>query len=189
MSKERIHPNVVVRHRSPNQSVRSPGGIQLLVIHTTEGHNIEGKADLEGLGGWFGNPAAEVSAHVCTDADGNSGRYVADTAKAWHVGYFNSISLGCEQMGSASEGFTEWRKREKQLDETARWLARWSYKYGVPLRKGHVSGKTVVRTGVVEHAWLGADGGGHVDPGAYPVMYVIRRARIFKHQLVKAASK
>jgi NAD kinase len=41
-----------------------------------------------------------VSAHVCTDGDGNSARYVPDAAKAWHCAGFNSQSLGVEQIGA-----------------------------------------------------------------------------------------
>ena len=185
MTRDRVFPNVVVRRRSPNQSVRSPGGVQLIVIHDTESHNRPGRSDLEAIGNWFAQTAAQASSHVCTDGDGNSARYVADAAKAWHCGAFNSVSLGIEQIGFSHEGAAAWRNRHKQVDETARWCAYWSMKYGVPLRWGAVSGYGVVRSGLIYHRQLGVAGGNHGDPGLYPRRYLLARARQFKVQMRK----
>lgn len=182
--RERLHPDVVVRLRSPNQSTRLPGGIDLIVVHSTESHNRPGKSDLVGVGKHFLNPHTDASAHVCVDADGRSARFVADDRKAWHCGYFNSWSLGVEQIGEADDGLGAWKRRQKLVDETARWVALWSIQHGIPIRKGRTRGYRIVRSGVVAHGWLGNAGGDHWDPGRYPFQHLLRRARHYKREIL-----
>lgn len=176
MRKPRLHPRIVVRRDSRNQSERT-GRIQAIVIHSTESHNYEGPRDLAAIGEWFDNPAAQASAHVCTDADGTSARYVPDHRKAWHCASYNSATLGVEQIGQAAQ--PKWHDRE--VRETARWVAQWSIAHHVPIRKGAVSAGRVTRTGVLRHSDLGDLGGGHNDPGPnYPFGAMLRWARLFK---------
>lgn len=181
MPKPRYRPRVVVKRISPNQSLRS-AQVQLIVLHDTESRNIAGKADLEGLANWFANPNAQVSAHVATDGDGFSARFVADDRKAWHCAGFNSASLGIEQIGFASDSRAVWFSRRAQLRETARWIARWSFLHGIPIQKGSVNpvNGTIYRPGVVTHAMLGMKGGGHHDCGeGYPFSTVLWLARYY----------
>lgn len=187
--KPRLRPDIVVSLNSPNQSTRVPGPIDLIVIHSTESHNRPGKEDLAGVGSWFMQTRAQASSHVCTDGDGRSARFVPDERKAWTQGNFNSRSLSIEQIGRASEGLTTWKGREGQINETARWIAIWSIKFGIPIRKARVNGSTgtVLRSGVAEHHWLGIEGGGHVDPGPYPFKQLLRRARFYKHAILASA--
>lgn len=177
---ERIHPNVVVRRASPNYSSRV-APISLIVIHATVSRNVQHSiADLAAIGEFFSHPATQASSHVCTDGDGNSARYVRDRDKAWHCAGYNSPALGIEQV--YLEGSDVWRGPE--YDETARWVARWSILYGVPIRHGAVSGGSVVRSGVLRHSELGAIGGGHSDPGVhYDLVHMLDRARHFRHAL------
>lgn len=179
----RLKPNIVIAHEVCNQSARDSGAkIQLLVLHSTESHNRPGDSDLAAIAAYFDNPGAQASSHVVIDGDGHSARCVSDDRKAWTCAGFNSVSLNVEQIGIAAEG--DWPKTE--LDECARWLARWSIKHDVPLQRGEVSGSRVVKPGVVTHKQLGAIGGGHVDPGdAYPVGKVIDRAKEIKRDLLK----
>lgn len=179
--RERLHPNVVVRNYSPNQSERTGVPLNLIVLHDTEGANLpDSTADLVGLGSWFARPI-EASAHVATDSDGNSGRYVSDRKKAWHCMAYNSASLGIEQVGFASQSRLTWLKNWKQLRETARWIAYWSLKYHIPIRKASVSNGSVLRSGVTRHMDLGVIGGGHLDPGSnYPFYRVLLLARAYK---------
>lgn len=131
---------------------------------------MPGTTDLVNLGGWFANPNAQVSSHVATDGDGNSARYVADGDKAWHCGNFNSVSLGIEQVGFASQ--KTWPAA--QLAETARWVAYWSDKYDIPLTRS-------TSNGVCTHKDLGQAGGGHIDPGSgYSVARVLELAKKIK---------
>ena len=175
---KRLKPKVVVREDSPHQSTRSAGvPLNLIVIHSTESHNRPGAGDLEATGNWFSNPAAQASAHVCVDADGLSARFVPDRRKAWHCAAYNSASLGIEQIGFAAQGWRAWRGNEAELLETARWLADWSLKHDIPLRRALVRSGSVLRSGVTTHKKLGVLGGDHSDPGSYPMRWVLRHAR------------
>ena len=173
---ERYKPNVDVRALDVPCSSRHGAPILLIVVHDTEGANLPGVTDLRVLGSVF--KARRVSAHVGTDAEGNSGRYVRDDDKAWHCAFYNPWSLGIEQIGFASQA--SWP--DAQLDETARWIAYWSYHHKVPIRKGAVTRDgRVSRSGVVRHSDLGNLGGGHFDPGKnYPLADVNARARRYR---------
>lgn len=179
---DRLAPNVVTRHYSPNQSERAAVPLNLIVLHDTEGANLpDSTSDLVGLGSFFGQSSVQASAHVATDSDGNSGRYVSDRKKAWHCMAYNSFSLGIEQIGFASQSRATWLKDWRQLRETARWIAYWSHRYGIPIRRANVSNGTVTRSGVTRHMDLGAVGGGHSDPGSnYPFNRVLWLARAYK---------
>jgi N-acetyl-anhydromuramyl-L-alanine amidase AmpD len=178
----RPHPNVVVKHKSPNQSDRKPVPLDLIVLHDTEGANIAKSAkDLEGLGNFFAQSSVEASSHVATDGDGNSARFVSDDRKAWHCAAFNSASLGIEQIGFAKQSHEAWMKRWPQLHETARWIAHWSHRHDIPIRRAEVSDERVTRSGVIRHMDLGVPGGNHADPGEhFPFNHVLELARLFK---------
>ena len=179
---ERIHPKVVVKRNSPNQSSRF-AGIGIIVLHSTESHNVKGNADLDGVASWFANPAAQASAHVVTDADGRSARCVKDGRKAWHVGNLNSISLGIEQIGFAAQGRNTWKRTDQELRETARWIATWSLKHDIPIRKAWLTrGGSIIRKGVTTHAYCSSHGAGtdHTDPGDYPMGLVLWYAKGYR---------
>lgn len=170
-------PSVDVTNISPHKSNRLTWPPRLIVVHSTEGHNRPGVDDLESLGEWFSNPAAQVSCHVATDAEGFSGRYVYDKDKAWHCAKYNSAALGIEQIGFSSQG--SWPTA--QLKETAKWIAYWSKAYGIPIRRAWVARGVVVRSGVARHSSLGSAGGNHDDPGkAYDLHRVLDYARWYK---------
>lgn len=175
----RTRPKVVIEQEVVNQSSR--GGItpQIIVLHSTESHNRPGPQDLAGVVSWFNTRGASASSHVITDADGLSARCVHDARKAWTQAAYNSVSLSVEQVGFASQ--SEWPSR--QLNETARWIALWSRRWAIPIRRGIVLNGRVIRKGVVTHKQLGQLGGGHVDPGkGFPMRDVLRRAKRFKKE-------
>lgn len=172
----RAYPKVVVRRSVRNQSART-GVPQLIVIHSTESDNRPGSGDLAAIGAWFDNAAAQASSHVCVDADGTSARFVSDERKAWHCAGYNSVSLGVEQIGRASQ--QSWTRDE--IRETARWVAYWSRQHHIPIRRGQVAGGRVIRSGVVTHADLGMAGGGHHDPGGgYPLQGLLNLAKFYR---------
>jgi hypothetical protein len=180
VSASRSYPHVVVRRLVGNFSSRLGSRPLLIVVHDTESHNRPGVVDLESIGAWFDNPAAQASAHVCVDGEGHSARFVRDQAKAWACVGYNRVSLNIEQIGFASDPRAGWEHRGAELDETARWIARWARLWGIPIRRGAVSGGRVTRPGVVEHADLGQLGGGHHDCGpGYPLRDVLGRAHRF----------
>ena len=162
-------PKVDLTVWSPFKSERS-GRPQIIVVHATESGNAPGCKDLAAIGSWFQNPAARVSSHICTDGEGHTARYVADIRKAWHVAGYNSVALGIEQIGHASQ--SSWPKA--QLKATASWIAWWSIRFDIPIRHSTYHG-------VCRHSDLGAKGGGHDDPGAgYPLDRVLRYARWYR---------
>jgi N-acetyl-anhydromuramyl-L-alanine amidase AmpD len=179
----RIVPHVVVSRTSPFQSSRNGVRPSLIVVHATESSQAPGSGDLAAIASWFSNPAAQVSAHVCTDADGHSARFVADERKAWHCAGYNSVALGIEQIGHAADA--RWDADEYR--ETARWIARWSLRWVIPIRKGAVSDGHVLRSGVCRHSDLGAIGGGHYDPGPhYDLRHCLGLARFYRAKLLEA---
>ncbi len=165
----------------PSRSSRGGARPVIVVLHTTEGHNRPGVGDLKDLGVFFSDTSREASSHVANDAEGHDARFVPDSDKAWTCAGFNSVSLNIEQIGFAATKKAEWFKgAPHQLANTAKWIAYWHGKFGIPIRRGAVRGETVTRTGVVTHKQLGVIGGGHVDPGtAYPINYVIDLAAVF----------
>lgn len=186
MSKtERATPHVEVRRLVRTCSSRKGAKLELIIVHDTEGANIPGSVkDLLGLGNYFDESLGtdhESSSTVATDSDGNSARFVRDGDKAWHVAYYNPVSLGIEQIGFASQ--KSWPVAQQK--ETARWIAYWSKLHGIPIRKGAVSRDgRVLRSGVVRHSELGNLGGGHSDPGSnYPLHDVLVFARGFLKRL------
>lgn len=176
----RVQPHVNVTHWSPNRSSRGAAHPTLIVIHATVGHNRPGVIDLQSLGDWFGQSSSEVSSQVGVDNEGHSARFVRDADKAWHCAAYNRVSLGIEQVlpGDGTEVTRD------MLRETARWCARWSQMYGIPLRKGAVSNTGVVlRAGVIRHSELGALGGNHRDPGPYDMHGMLALGRFYRARI------
>ena len=152
-----------VKYLSRNQSERIVPITRLIVIHCTEGQNLPGVSDLRNLGDWFNNPDAQASAHVGVDAAGNSAMYVPDARKAWHCARFNSVSLGIEMIGlSTQKGWPDAQERK-----VAKYVAYWSQRYRIPIRKAKVDDAigVVKSAGVATHSQLGVAGGNHGDPG------------------------
>lgn len=176
----RVSPHVNVTMWSPNQSSRQGARPSLIVIHATVSHNQPAYADLRAIGRLFQNPDFQASSHVCTDNDGHSARYVRDTEKAWHCAGFNRVSLGIEQILPA-DGSELTRDLYR---ETARWVARWSKIWHIPIQLGHVSGARVTRPGVIRHSSLGRIGGGHSDPGPYDMNAMLNLARYYRARQV-----
>lgn len=177
---ERYVPRVKLRMISPNRSSR--GGLlpTLIVIHATISPNRPGLSDLEAIGSWFQNTSSQVSAHVCTDNEGNSARYVDGRDKAWHCMAYNGVSLGIEQVLPDTTG------REITADlykETARWVAYWSKIWHIPIQIAQVREGRVTRPGVCRHSGLGPLGGGHSDPGHYDMNGMLRLAKFYRSKI------
>ena len=170
------------------RTVRNNGGdrptrnIRGIALHTTEGHDRPGVSDLKGLGDFFNNPSVQASSHVAVDGEGISARYVPDGKKAWTQAAYNGSMLSIEQIGFAKWSRWFWiNRRNPQLKKTAKYIAYWSDKYDIPIRKGKCSGGSVTRTGVFRHSDFGSLGGNHGDPGkGYPLHTVLQMARNYK---------
>jgi hypothetical protein len=156
-----------ITSNSPNQSSRNGMKPRIIVLHTTEGHNRPGLADLQGLVSFFGSPSSQVSSHIVNDGEGHDARIVPDDRKAFTQAAFNAVALSIEQIGFASQ--TEFP--QAQLHNTAQWIAHWSKKFGIPIRHSTTHG-------VCQHKDLGPNGGGHHDCGPnYPLGRVLAMAR------------
>ena len=175
-------------HIVANQSSRGGAVPELIVLHVTTDprgavvvRDQPGIRDLKRLGAYFDDPGSAVSSHVANDAEGNDARYVRDRRKAWTQVAFNPVSLSIEQIGSTAYRRRNWLvNRLPQLEDTARWIAHWHRKWGIPIRRAEVSGASVVEPGVATHRQLGRPGGDHSDPGPnYPFAYVLRLARSY----------
>lgn len=172
--KKRVRrPRVQVRRIVRNRSSRGGVHPRIIVIHSAESRNVPGDADLRSLGGWFDNPASKVSSHLGIDDEGKTARYVPDADKAWTQAYYNPQALSIELIGRASQSAGAWT--DAQVEKTARWLAFWSKKFGIPLRHS-------TYRGVCKHSDLGAAGGGHHDPGTFPFKRCLKRARKLKRR-------
>lgn len=159
-------PHEVITRNVRNQSSRNGTHPSLIVVHSTEGQDLPNSTrDLAGLGSWFDNGAANASSHVGVDGDGQSAKYVPDDRKAWTCAYFNSVSLNIECVGRAAQPAKLWE--DAQYRKVAQYIAYWSKKYGIPIRKGAVAQNgRVIRSGIIRHSELGRLGGDHHDPGA-----------------------
>jgi hypothetical protein len=144
----------------------------LLIVHTAQGART-----FVDLGAYFANPGAEVSSQVgIDDAPGAIGEYVAAGDKSWAAASFNGVAAQAELCAFA-EWDSEWADHPTMLDNLARWLAEESERYGLPLVKLDPASAQGSGRGVCAHADLGADGGGHWDPGpAFPWASVMAAA-------------
>lgn len=158
-----------------NYSSRNGARPALLIVHTTESPDAHGLADLLGLNAWFNNPSAQASSNFGDDAEGNIIEMVPDTQKAWAQAYFNPWAISVEQIAYARYTAADWATRLPEVQATARIFAAEAKKWGIPIRRGAVSGCSIVRSGIVTHNDLGACGGGHHDPGTgYPLAALIK---------------
>lgn len=170
-------------HIVRNQSRRTAANIKLIILHLTDGSNIKGTADLDGLVSWFDNPSSGVSCHEGLDAEGNTVTMVKDDMKAWHVANFNSISLGIEQMGKIGDpphSKKFWvNDYHYGLRAAARKIALWSIKHDIPIKHS-------TSNGVCQHKDLGELGGNHDDCGpTYPERYVLVWAQLWRLRFLK----
>jgi hypothetical protein len=170
----------LVRNRSSREGTRPV----LIPLHTTEGSNHPGITDLEGLASLFDTTGSQASSTVANDGEGNDARFCRDEDKPWTQAAVNRWSLSIEQIGFASTTRAQWfAKYSHQLANTARWIAHWHRKWGIPIRRGFAPAGIPIRSGVVSHKQLGIPGGGHTDPGpGYPFKYVLLLARYFAAQ-------
>lgn len=163
-----------------NQSSRLGAPIQAIALHSTEGGTLDSVHDM------FNVAQNESSSHAGVSQAGVSERWVHDDRKAWTILQLNPVTLNLEMLGFAAQAKSAWK--EVQLDEVARWIAFWSLKWDIPIRRGKVRSiagfPVITKRGVITHAQLTRAGfGTHGDPGAnFPINVVLRKARWYaKH--------
>ncbi len=111
---------------------RGVDDIKGIIIHDTEG-------SYSGTLSWFKNPDANVSAHyVIRSSDGHIAQMVDEKNIAWHIGCFNTNTIGIEHEGYAAmpeKWFTE-----AMYVESAKLTAYLADKYRVPKEHGPIQG-------------------------------------------------
>lgn len=161
-----------------NGGPRSVRDIALGVVHDTEGTNVKGLADGQGLCGFF--QRVQASPTWTVDNEANSWENVPLGRVPWTQAYFNRVACSIEFIGFADPARAQWTY--VQLREGARLMAGCFKLAGIPVRRGRVDGATasILRSGVVTHKELGLKGGGHVDPGtAFKMQTFMRLLRAF----------
>ena len=164
---------------SPNHTAAAGRAIDVVVIHTMEIPERRGAA--ESCARWFANPAAEVSAHYCVDAD-TVVQCVREEEIAWHARGGNATSVGIELAGFARQGPAEWRDAYSGavLQRAARLTAEVCLRHGIPVRRLRAADLVAGRRGVTGHADVSAAfrKSDHWDPGpAFPWSRFLRLAR------------
>lgn len=145
-----------VRNYSSRRGVRPI----VIVVHYTVSSNLPGFRDINALTAYANSPSSGVSWHFNVDRDGNCAYTVRETDKAWTQATFNPVSIGIEFVSTGRPG--DWltaRGRQR----AARLLTAIGRRWDIPLRRGAARGCVITRTGIVQHADLGACGGGHSD--------------------------
>ena len=159
-----------VQNYSSRRGVRP----RLFVLHYTVSPNRAGWSDVNSIVSLFDRPSFHASSNYVIDAEGNCAYIVRESDKAWTQAGFNSVSISVEQINTGSEatyaGVPGMSKLARVVSDATR---RWE----IPLRQGRVSGCTVTRSGVIDHAALGDCGGNHGDIAPYSTAQVIAAAQ------------
>ena len=134
-----------VAAHSSNYSNRT-ASIDRIIIHTTHG-------SYAGAISWFQNPSANVSAHyVIRSSDGAITQMVHERDKGWHVGNWNSRSIGIEHEGYVADP-GRWYT-DAMYRSSAALVRHLCGKYGIPMDRAHIVGHSE------------APGATHTDPGS-----------------------
>jgi N-acetyl-anhydromuramyl-L-alanine amidase AmpD len=152
---------------SPNFTSATGRAIGVVVIHTME---IGERSDAaESCARWFADPASEVSAHYCVDAD-TVIKCVSEEDIAWHARGGNTNSIGVELAGSAGQGPRGWDDSYSWavLERTAALVAEICGRHRIPVRRLHAADLRAGRRGITGHADVSAAfrKSDHWDPGA-----------------------
>jgi hypothetical protein len=158
-----------------NFSSRAGSPSLLIVLHQTISPD-NGWSGVLGNVRWFDSAAAQASSnYIVSRAGGQCAYIVPESLKAWAQAGFNRVvPCSVEVTETGHEGsYLVGAGRAKVVSLVRGCAKRWH----IPLQHGKVSGCSVVRPGVVEHADLGSCGGGHFDDNPYSIDDVIAAAR------------
>src|SRR4051812_17010451 len=108
---------------SPNFNSRGSTTVDAIVIHTTEG-------SYQSAVNRFLTPSEQVSAHYIVDTNGAITQMVDTANRAWHATYYNSRSIGIENVGFAGQASTWNSQNLPALEHLVAYLA---YTYKVPV--------------------------------------------------------
>jgi N-acetyl-anhydromuramyl-L-alanine amidase AmpD len=151
---------------SPHFTPADGRAIGVVVIHTMEVAETSSAAEV--CARWFQNPASEVSAHYCVDAD-SVVQCVREDDIAWHARGGNTNSIGIEQAGYAGQKALGWNDDYSRavVERAARLTSEVCARYGIPVRRIRAADLVAGRRGITGHADVSAAfrKSDHWDPG------------------------
>ena len=156
---------------SPNVTKTSGRRIDLIVIHTME---TDEKGDTaENCAQWFRNPAANVSAHYCVDAN-SIVQCVRDQDIAWHAPGANHDGIGVEHAGRAKQTGRDWSDPYSvaMLELSAGLVAELCRTYAIPVAWLYAADLKAGKRGITTHDAVSKafKRGSHWDPGTgFPI--------------------
>lgn len=160
-----------VRNQSSRRGVRP----RIIVWHYTVSADRPGWADNDALTAMANNPANGVSWHASIGRkDGNCAYNVPLSMKAWTQASANPFSVGLEVIATGREARYVEGAGKRRLFSVTRTIAR---RLRIPIRRGEVTNCRPTRSGIVEHADLGACGGGHRDVNPFAFERSLRELR------------
>lgn len=160
----------IVGNASSRRGVRP----RVVVMHYTVSPNRAGWSDVDGITAYFNNPGSSASSHYVVDRDGHCNYIVREYDKAWTQAAGNPVSISFEIINTGKEQPFMNPAGYRRVGQV---IADISKRWEIPVRPGKVSGATVVRSGIVQHADFGQAGGGHHDIGPFPIGPVIQAAK------------
>ena len=165
---------------SPNRTPRGERSVTVVVVHTMEAAERAGAA--AACAGWFANPAAEVSAHYCVDAE-TTIQCVRENDIAWHARGGNASSIGIELAGFAGQGPGRWNDAYSRsvLERAASLTAEVCGRHAIPIRRLRAADLVAGRRGITGHVDVSAafHKSDHWDPGPdFPWALFLRLTRL-----------
>jgi len=110
-----------------SSGARDKSCCQFIVTHCGEAPTAIGMAR------WFASSSSGGSTQLCVD-DETCYQTLADLTVPWGAPPLNTTGLHCELAGYSAWTPAGWLKRRKMLQRAAWQYAKWSIKYGVPVR-------------------------------------------------------
>jgi N-acetyl-anhydromuramyl-L-alanine amidase AmpD len=143
---------------SPNFNSRGGSPITHVIVHDTEG-------SFAGSVSWLKDPVAQVSSHyVIRSYDGYMKQLVREADRAWHVGCWNSWTLGIEHEGYVNQPsyFTP-----QMYQSSAALVRHFCDTYGIPKDRLHIVGHNIWQDPVLFSQLNWDNCNTHTDPGPY----------------------
>lgn len=157
-----------------NYSYRNGAPVLLGVVHLTDSPPDSSWAGVNANTSWFDSSAAAASSNEIMSRAGLCNLVVPEYLKAWTQAGFNPWSVSVEVTTNEQPATFMTPAGDLALSKL---IYGWHKRWGIPIRRGAVSGCRVVRSGIVQHNDLGDCGGGHSDILPYSVTRVITNAR------------
>ena len=168
---------------TPEYSITLPGNSgprgseipNLIILHNTDSYNKTGNDDLKSVEATLRD--RNLSVHIVNDGEGKCARLCPDDIIADHAQGWNTQSLGIEQVSRIGQPTSSYSAA--QIDNTAKWIAHWSKKYDIPIKRSN-------SYGICSHSETkGNPSGTDCMTGAYPWSEVLQKAASYSGKVVE----